>query len=218
MKEGFIFGCSAQGRVALDILHLQYPETEWFFVDDNPEMLGQVINGSEVIGGLNSITGRKMPKVHIALGNPAIKLNIVKKCSRLKVEMVSAIHPSASISPTAVVGKGVTIGAGAIINTNATIGNFALVNTGAIVEHDSLIGKYANISPAACIGGRAQIGDEAFIGSGAIILARTTIGKRSVIGMGAIVTRSFPPNILAYGVPAREVRKIDRNFDWSNVL
>jgi sugar O-acyltransferase (sialic acid O-acetyltransferase NeuD family) len=218
VKEGFILGGSAQGRVALDILRLQFPATDWYFIDDNPEMHGRLINGAKVAGGLNFLETKKQPKLHIALGNPSIKLIVVKKCKLMGIDLISAVHPGSIISETAVIGKGVTIGAGAIVNTNAKIGNFALINTGALIENDSVIGDYANISPGACIGGRVKIGSEAFIGSGAIVLARQTIGKKSVIGMGAIVTKSIPASTLAYGVPARIIRKIDSNFDWSSVL
>jgi sugar O-acyltransferase (sialic acid O-acetyltransferase NeuD family) len=218
VNEGYIFGCSAQGRVALDILRSQHPQTDWFFIDDNPAMLNQTINGAKVLGGLDAIRQVANPAVHIAIGHPGVKLAIARKCESHGVELIQAVHPSAIISATAVVGKGATIGAGAIINTEAVIGNFALINTGVIVEHDSVIGDYANISPGACIGGRATIEGEAFIGSGAIILARTTVGKGSVVGMGAIVTKDIPKNTLAYGVPARVIREIDKNFNWSNVL
>jgi sugar O-acyltransferase (sialic acid O-acetyltransferase NeuD family) len=218
VDEGFIFGCSAQGRVALDILKLQYPGTAWFFVDDNPDMLNQVIHGAVVIGGLDKLKDKKQPKLHIALGHPSVKLKIVHTCELLNIELIQAIHPSAVVSSTAVIGKGVTVCAGAIINTDAKIGDFALINTGAIVEHDTVIGDYTSISPAACIGGRVNIENEVFIGSGAIVLARTTIGAGSVIGMGAIVTRDIPASTLAYGNPAREIKKIDSSFNWSKVL
>jgi acetyltransferase-like isoleucine patch superfamily enzyme len=62
------------------------------------------------------------------------------------------------------------------------------------------------------------VDDEAFIGSGAIVLARTHIGNGSIVGMGAIVTKDVCDHTLVYGVPAREIRKIDEQFDWKKVL
>jgi sugar O-acyltransferase (sialic acid O-acetyltransferase NeuD family) len=218
MNEGFIFGCSAQGRVALDILRLQFPDTTWFFMDDNPEMLNQRINEAVVIGGFNALQHKLRPRLHIALGNPLIKRQIAERCETMDIELIRAIHPSAVISPTARLGKGVTVGAGAVINTDATIGDFVLINTGVIIEHDAVIGDYANISPRACIGGRVTVGEEAFIGSGAIVLARTQVGMRAIVGMGAVVTRNVPDKTLSYGVPAKVIKEIDDQFNWKNVL
>jgi sugar O-acyltransferase (sialic acid O-acetyltransferase NeuD family) len=218
MNEGFIFGCSAQGRVALDILRLQFPETTWFFLDDNPEMLNQRINEAVVIGGFETLQQKFRPKLHIALGHPLIKRKIAERCETMDIEVIQAIHPSAVISPTAKVGTGVTVGAGAIINTDSNIGDFALINTGVIIEHDTVIGDYANISPRACIGGRVIIGEEAFIGSGAIVMARTRVGMRAIVGMGAVVTRNVPDKTLSYGVPAKVIKEIDDQFNWKNVL
>jgi sugar O-acyltransferase (sialic acid O-acetyltransferase NeuD family) len=218
MLEGFIFGSGAQGRVTLDILRLQNPQTHWSFVDDNPEMTGKVINGAEVIGGLDKIQKMKSCFMHVALGKPSLKEKITKRCEELKnITFINAIHPSAIILPTVKLGIGIFIGAGVIINTEAVIKNGALINTQSVVEHDSVVGEFANISPTACLGGRVNVGSRAFIGSGSIILARTSIGDDSIIGMGAIVTKDIPKGKIAYGVPAKIIRESSQ-ADWSKIL
>lgn len=52
------------------------------------------------------------------------------------------------------------------------------------------------------------IGDDVWIGANAVILPGVTIGKHSVIGAGAIVTRDIPSFVVAVGVPAKIIRKI----------
>jgi len=42
-----------------------------------------------------------------------------------------------------------------------------------------------------------------------IILGGVTIGKGSVIAAGNIVTKAIPENVLAAGVPAKVIRRID---------
>ncbi|MCX7681275.1 MAG: acyltransferase, partial [Anaerolineae bacterium] len=49
-----------------------------------------------------------------------------------------------------------------------------------------------------------KIGDGAWIGNGAIIMADVAPG--SVVGAGAVVTRTFEPNAVLAGVPARVIR------------
>jgi acetyltransferase-like isoleucine patch superfamily enzyme len=50
-----------------------------------------------------------------------------------------------------------------------------------------------------------------WIGTRSIILKGVTIGENSVIAAGSIVKNSIPPNVLAGGVPAKVIRKIDSN-------
>jgi bifunctional UDP-N-acetylglucosamine pyrophosphorylase/glucosamine-1-phosphate N-acetyltransferase len=50
----------------------------------------------------------------------------------------------------------------------------------------------------------------AFIGSGSMLVAPLTIGKKAKIGAGSVVTRDVDGATLAYGVPARTVRKLDQ--------
>jgi maltose O-acetyltransferase len=52
------------------------------------------------------------------------------------------------------------------------------------------------------------IGDNVWLGGGAIVLPGVTIGDNSVIGAGAVVTKDVPPNVVAFGNPARVSRPV----------
>lgn len=52
------------------------------------------------------------------------------------------------------------------------------------------------------------IEDNVWIATGSIICPGVTIGKNSVIGAGSVVTKSIPPDTIAYGVPCRVIRPI----------
>ncbi len=54
------------------------------------------------------------------------------------------------------------------------------------------------------------IEDDAWIGAGAIILDGVRIGRGAVVGAGAVVTRDVAPHTVVAGVPARLVRRIQR--------
>ena len=47
------------------------------------------------------------------------------------------------------------------------------------------------------------------IGAGAIVLPRRTIGEGSIVGAGSIVTRDIPDHVVAFGQPARVVRRLN---------
>lgn len=54
-----------------------------------------------------------------------------------------------------------------------------------------------------------KIGDGCFLGVGSVILPGVTLGERCVVGANAVVTKSFPPNTVIVGNPARALRRFD---------
>ncbi|MDB5227218.1 MAG: acetyltransferase [Bacteroidota bacterium] len=215
----FIFGAGAQGRVALDILRQSKHKGDIFFIDEDTTKKGNIINDCEVVGNIDYVKENfSKANVHVALGRPETRKLITEKCIEAGFVLQNIIHPSSVIMPSAKIGKGLFIGANAIINTDVTVFDHVIINNGVIIEHDAVIESYCTISPGACIGGRSHIRESSFIGSGAIVLARTTIGKHAIIGMGAVVNREVDDFTLAYGVPARQIKKIDNEFNWDKIL
>lgn len=53
-----------------------------------------------------------------------------------------------------------------------------------------------------------EIGDDVWIGGNTVITQGVEIGRGSVIGAGSVVTRSIPPDVIAFGNPCRVVRPI----------
>ena len=54
-----------------------------------------------------------------------------------------------------------------------------------------------------------EIGEGAFIGSDTMLVAPIKIGDGARTGAGAVVTKDVPPNMLAVGMPARKIRKLE---------
>jgi acetyltransferase-like isoleucine patch superfamily enzyme len=59
--------------------------------------------------------------------------------------------------------------------------------------------------------GKVKIGDYCWIGAKAIILKDVNLGNYCVVAAGAVVTKSFPDGSLIGGVPARLIRKLEKN-------
>ena len=128
---------------------------------------------------------------------------------------------NASIRPSSyyghVEGEGLVVGAGSAIGALAWIGASGHVTIGC----DVLIGPRVTIVPEnhrfenlhktiksqGVERARVFIEDNCWIGAGATILAGVRIGRGSVVAAGAVVARSFPPNSIVGGVPARLIKQ-----------
>jgi bifunctional UDP-N-acetylglucosamine pyrophosphorylase / glucosamine-1-phosphate N-acetyltransferase len=117
---------------------------------------------------------------------------------------------------------------GAILDEGVHLGNFGEVKDsylgpGTKMGHFSYIGN-AKIGRDVNIGAGTitcnydgqrknltEIGDEVFIGSDTMLVAPLKIGDRSVTGAGSVVTHDVPEDTLVIGVPAKEVRKLEKN-------
>jgi sugar O-acyltransferase (sialic acid O-acetyltransferase NeuD family) len=119
---------------------------------------------------------------------------------------VNAIHPSVIIGDNVVLGEGVVVMAGCIINPKAKVGDFTFFATGAQIEHDCVIGNFASISAGSITGGYVTLEDFAAITLGVTVIDRLKIGRNTVVGAGSLVVKDLPDNVLAYGNPAKIIR------------
>jgi maltose O-acetyltransferase len=53
------------------------------------------------------------------------------------------------------------------------------------------------------------IGDGAWIGARAMVLPGVTVGAGSIVAAGSVVNRDIAPDVLAAGVPAKVIRRLD---------
>ena len=206
-----IIGAGGHGKVVLDILRAANNSKirPVGFLDADPSLVGTRINDLTVLGPIHHISKLRQQKVTgaiVAIGDNRARLSYAKHLLAEGVELINAIHPRASVSATARIGRNVVICAGAIVCTDAQIADSVILNTACVVDHECEVGQAAHICPTAALAGRVRIGAGAFIGLGAKIIQCRAVGEHATIGAGAVVIEDIPDNATAVGVPARIVK------------
>lgn len=196
----YLYGASGHAKVIIDILRANNTEIS-SLIDDNPDI--DALMGIPVIHSCDNLS-----PVIISIGNNRIRKNIA---DRLRCRFGTAVHPSAVVSPEAVIFEGSVVMQGAIIQSDATIGRHCIVNTGASVDHECRIGDFAHISPHCTLCGNVHVGEGTWVGAGTTIIPGVKIGKWSIIGAGSVVVKDIPDNVVAYGNPCRVVKQITNN-------
>lgn len=88
---------------------------------------------------------------------------------------------TASVSPTAALGSGAIVLAGAVVQPATDIGRGVIVNTLAMIIHDSVVGAGSHVAPGAVVLADCTIGECVMIGSGAVVLPGSTVPDDTLI-------------------------------------
>ena len=104
------------------------------------------------------------------------------------------------------VGKDVAVGLGAMFDIFfpqlISIGDNSVIGYNVtILCHEFRVREFCT--------GRVEIGPDVLIGANSTILPGVVVGAGAQVGAGSLVNRDIPPGVLAAGVPARVIRKIE---------
>lgn len=211
MEPIIIWGAGGHAKVVAQTLRrLPYWQLLGFIDDVTPERAGEDFEDATVLGDRNVISASGkyagMAMV-IAFGNNEARVALWKEMSALGFSFPVIVDPHAVVAAGVAIGAGSYVGAGAIVQPGASLGAQCIVNTGAIVEHDCRVGEGVHLCPRSCLAGHTIVGRGAWIGAGAIVRDRANVGENAFVGIGALVLANVDDDMLAYGHPAKSIRK-----------
>ena len=200
-KQLAIVGASGHGKVIADIAE-QLGFSAKFYDDAYPNKTH--IEHWPIQGTCADLIALHTTPIDVvvAIGNNDIRLQKIQLLQQNNFNLITLIHPSATISQYATIAKGTVVFAGAIINAFTKVGEGCVINTSAVVEHDCTIGDFTHICPNVALAGGVVVGAKSWVGIGSQVRQLITIGDNCLIGAGSTVVKNIPNNVTAFGSPA----------------
>lgn len=139
-------------------------------------------------------------KFLLAVAQPEIKRKIV---AENEDRWASYIHPTATVSPFATIGRGCVLTPQTIVVGDAVLRDFVFMNTNATIGHDAIIGAYSTMFPNTEICGNCQIGEDVIMGIGSYVIPNVSLPSGTKVSAGAVVRKSIDAPTTLYGDPAK---------------
>ena len=189
-----IIGKSGHGKVIADIAYLNgYQHILW--IDDD---------GSKNLPNIEDFLQNyaHLPAV-IAIGNNTIRKTIYTKLKAHNITLPTLIHPSAVISPSALIQEACVVMPLVVVNADAKVSEGVILNSASVIEHDNIIEAFTHISPNVALAGNVHIKTLTHIGIGCNVIQGISIGTQCIIAAGSSVITNIPDSVMAAGTPAK---------------
>jgi sugar O-acyltransferase (sialic acid O-acetyltransferase NeuD family) len=210
MEHTLIIGAGGHGKVVLDILRAGGHCRPVGFVDADPRLHGTTVGGLPVLGGVHQLKRlvgpHKLAAAVIAIGDNRARAGYAEAVESAGLRLANAVHPSAVVAESAVLGRNVVVAACAVVGAEARVGDHCIVNTAATVDHECELGVGVHVCPGAHLAGRVRVEANAIVGLGANVIQCLRIGAGATVGAGAVVIRDVPAGATVVGVPARAIK------------
>jgi sugar O-acyltransferase (sialic acid O-acetyltransferase NeuD family) len=209
-KKLAIYGAGGFGRETAVMIHqINGTRSTWELIGyfDDGLTKGGEVDGLRILGGINELNSYPRDiDVCVAVADPSIRTNLVKRITNARINFPVVAHPNAIVGDTErnKFGRGSIITAGVIFTTGVEVGEFCIVNLSSTIGHDVKLGACCTVMPACSISGNVSIGPCCVLGTGSRIIQGISIGENCMIAAGSVVTKSFGSNLKLLGVPARK--------------
>ena len=163
-KNLLILGAGQYGRVLKEVADATGLYKNIAFLDDH--------SSENVIGKLDDykMFADKFDEAIVAIGNAELRLNWIEKLEKI-FNIPVIIHPTAYISPSAIINEGSIVEPFAVVHTSVNVGKGCIISAGAIINHNSVLS------------------DGVHCDCGCVIPARSTIEPKRKVVQGEIALR-----------------------------
>jgi sugar O-acyltransferase (sialic acid O-acetyltransferase NeuD family) len=117
--------------------------------------------------------------------------------------LATVIHPRASVSAHARIGRNVLLMAGVVVTSNAVVEDHVCILPNSVVHHDSVIGAWTLVGSGVTVAGAVAVEENCYIGSGSTLKNGVRLGAGCLVGIGSNVLRDVAAMATVAGNPAR---------------
>lgn len=151
-KNLLIVGAGIYSMVARDIAREMSCFEKIDFVDDEKE---QTPDGNKVIGKISDLEKLSVTysNIIIAIGNPKVRLLLIKRIEEMPYRIVVLVSPRAYIAPSVQIEKGSIIEPMAVIHAGSALQEGCFISAGAVVNHGSMCASGVHVDCNAVVTG-----------------------------------------------------------------
>ena len=208
--KSVIIGAGTYGEVYL--AYLQEAGVDIVgFLDDNKDLHGSLVKGVRVLGGTDLLSSLRdtyqVEAVYCPIGNNKLRVRFLSLANQLGYQTPNYIHPSAIISPSVVIGKGVYVLLNTSIMPYVTIQDYVMISMNVNIAHHSVLEEGTFISTGVNFGASIVAHKYSYVGISATIMTGIkNLGEDCLVGAGAVIIKDVPDKAVVAGVPAKVLR------------
>ena len=176
-RELVVIGAGSHASVVIDIIEQVGKDRIVGLLDDTKtgEYDGYKILGTTAI--LQELVHLHTEYFIVAIGDNETRRTLYQKALHWRLIPLTIIHPSAQISPKAIIGEGTVMMPNVVVNAHAEIGDNIILNTGCTVDHHCVVHNHAHLAPGVHLAGNVSVAQGALVGIGKSVRPNSMIDE-----------------------------------------
>jgi sugar O-acyltransferase (sialic acid O-acetyltransferase NeuD family) len=183
-----VVGAGGHGKSVAEAALLSSEWSEVIFLDDSwPDLTSAL--GCRLVGkaaDFAAVAGQCDGAI-AAVGNNQLRERWVQMIEAAGIDLVSIVHSRAWVSPSAVVGNGTAVMAGAVVGTFSALGKSTIINANVTVDHDVNMGDFVHLGVGVQLAGGVKVGARAWLQAGSSCGYNVEVSQGANYGQGTVL-------------------------------